>query len=420
MSKLKAVNGTFDILPDDAIKWNTIETLIRTVMSRYNYREIRTPLFEQTALFARSIGEDTDIVSKEMYTFEDSGGKTLTLRPENTASVARALIEHTVLREMPQFKAFYIGPMFRRERPQKGRYRQFHQFGIEAVGPKSAALDAEVIRNAMDIFSELGLQNLSLEINSVGDKASRETYKDVLRAFLQPQLDQYCENCQRRFHSNILRVLDCKVDADKNAYAPKLVDHLNDESAIYFSDLQRYLHALKLEFTINHKLVRGLDYYSDTVFEITSSDLGSQSAVCGGGRYDGLFEQLGGQPTAAIGYAGGMERLLLAMESAGVEFPQAVPDLFLIAADDAARERIVGLLATMRNQGIQADTDYLRRSVKAQMRFADKIGARYTCVIGESELQTGSVNVKHMADGNTVSTSIDAIADVISAAEFRG
>ena len=397
--KIKAVQGTQDILAKDSYKWQFVESRIRDFMKRYNYNEVRTPIFERTELFSRGIGEMTDIVSKEMYTFQDSGDRMLTLRPENTASICRTTIENNLMREIPQNKMYYIGPMFRRERPQKGRYRQFHQFGIEALGARSAELDAECIIFAYEFYKSFKLKNIQIKVNSVGNVASRDAYKDALRAFVLPQIDSYCDDCKTRIEGNPLRVLDCKKDAEKNTQAPKLYDSLDAESKQFFDRVIELLDANEIPYEIDANLVRGLDYYTDTVFEITSSDLGSQSALCGGGRYDLLLEELGGKPTPAVGFAGGIERLMLSLEANGFDFGERRLDFFIATMDDASKLYASKLVRNLRSEGFKVETEYLNRSIKAQMKYANKLHARYAVVIGEEEIKTGVAKIKFMDDG---------------------
>ena len=398
--KLKAVSGTQDFTPETSEKFEFAVNEIKKIAKLYNYREAKTPIFEYTDLFARSIGQETDIVSKEMYTFQDSGDKLLTLRPENTASIVRMVMEHSLSRENPQLKLFYFGPMFRRERPQKGRFRQFHQFGIEAIGPKSAALDAETILFAWEVYSRFGLKNLTLKLNSIGTKESRVNYVKELKKFLEPKLDTYCNDCKRRFEKNPLRVLDCKKDFEKNKDAPKITDFLSEESALHFQELKNILTLNKIPFQIDSRLVRGLDYYTDTVYEISSDDLGSQSAVCGGGRYDLLFTELGGQETAAVGFAGGFERLMMILEAKEYEFPKCAPTLFIANLDDQARIETTKIINELRKNDIACETDYLKRSLKAQMKYANKLNVKYSIVFGENELNSGEVEIKRMSDGH--------------------
>lgn len=407
------MNGTQDILPADSHKWQFIEKKIRQFMSNFHYKEVRTPIFEHTELFTRGIGELTDIVSKEMYTFQDSGSRMLTLRPENTASVVRMNIEHNLMREMPQNKMFYIGPMFRRERPQKGRYRQFHQFGAEAVGPKSPELDVEMMLLAQSFYQSFGLKNITLHVNSVGDEESRNNFREALRGFVRPNLANYCEDCKIRYEKNPLRILDCKKDVEKNIHAPHIVDHLSGQAKAYFDRILELLKTHAVAYELDHKLVRGLDYYSDIVFEISSSDIGAQAALCGGGRYDGLFEDLGAKPTPSIGFAGGLERLVLALEASNFQFPKRELALFIVSMDDDARLYTSSLLQKLRAADISADTDYLGRSVKAQMKFADKIAAKHVIVLGENEITSGLFQLKEMESGKSRSVSLDEMIDIL-------
>jgi histidyl-tRNA synthetase len=398
--KFKAVQGTQDFLIEKAKKWQHIEEKIRSFMKIFNYSEVRTPIFEYTDLFARGIGQQTDIVSKEMYTFKDSGDRMLTLRPENTASICRMTLEHNIIREMPQSKLYYIGPMFRRERPQKGRYRQFHQFGCEALGAKSPELDAEMIILAHDFYNSFGLKNLEIKINSVGNLESRNNYKKALKEFIEPNLSNYCEDCRSRFEKNPLRILDCKKDHEKNKNAPVLYEYLDEESKSHFDKVLEILKDNNIELSIDHNLVRGLDYYTDTVFEVISHDLGAQSAICGGGRYDLLIEELGGKPTPAVGFAGGIERLFIALEEMNYNFPEETVDLFVVTMDENAKNFSNKFIRELRLQNISVDTDFLGRGLKAQMKFANKIQAKYIIVLGSNELESGKVELKKMDDGS--------------------
>lgn len=410
----KLVNGTFDILPADSHKWQFIEAKIREFMSTYNYKEIRTPIFEYTELFKRSIGDQTDIVSKEMYTFPDSKNKSLTLRPENTASAMRAVIENNLVRENPQLKTFYIGPMFRRERPQKGRYRQFHQFGIEASGPKSAELDFEVILLAVRFYESFALKNVELEINSIGDLETRQIYIDALKKHLNPIINDYCENCRNRFNTNPLRVLDCKIDHEKNQNVPKITDFLNEDSKAHYERVLELLEFNNISFRENHLLVRGLDYYSDTVFEVTSSDLGAQSALCGGGRYDYLVEELGGKYTPSVGFAAGIERLLLSLEANDYAFEERYLDLFFVCMNEKTKLFASKISDSLRRSGFKVDMDFCNRSVKSQMKYANKINAKYVVVIGDDEINSNQITVKRMEDGEEFKTSFIELSNYLN------
>ncbi|MBR1886056.1 MAG: histidine--tRNA ligase [Schwartzia sp.] len=395
----QAPRGTKDILPDSVERWRYVEEKIREICRCFGYSEIRTPLFEHTELFQRGIGDTTDVVEKEMYTFTDRGGRSITLRPENTAAAVRAYLEHKLYAENALTKLFYIGSMFRFDRPQKGRFREFHQFGVEALGEASPAVDAEIILLAVRFLESLGLSELSLSINSVGDPACRPVYREKLREFFREKLDGLCEDCRSRYDRNPLRILDCKNPKcqELSVGAPEITDCLCDECADHFGKVKSYLTAAGVEFTCDPRLVRGLDYYTKTAFEIKYEPLGAQSAVAGGGRYDGLVEEIGGAPTPAVGFAVGLERVMLAMETQGL-FPEREgrADAFVVAMGDAAREEAFRLLAELRDAGLAALTDYAGRSMKSQMKQADKAKARYALILGEEELGKGVVTLRNM------------------------
>ena len=395
----QAPRGTKDILPDSVERWRYAEEKIRKICRCFGYSEIRTPLFEHTELFQRGIGDTTDVVEKEMYTFTDRGGRSITLRPENTAAAVRAYLEHKLYAENALTKLFYIGSMFRFDRPQKGRVREFHQFGVEALGEASPAVDAEIILLAVRFLESLGLSELSLSINSVGDPACRPVYREKLREFFREKLDGLCEDCRSRYDRNPLRILDCKNPKcqELSVGAPEITDCLCDECADHFGKVKSYLTAAGVEFTCDPRLVRGLDYYTKTAFEIKYEPLGAQSAVAGGGRYDGLVEEIGGAPTPAVGFAVGLERVMLAMETQGL-FPEREgrADAFVVAMGDAAREEAFRLLAELRDAGLAALTDYAGRSMKSQMKQADKAKARYALILGEDELGKGVVTLRNM------------------------
>ncbi|WP_294157687.1 histidine--tRNA ligase [uncultured Selenomonas sp.] len=408
----KAPRGTHDILPAEAGEWNYIEGKIRDLCRRYGYEEIRTPMFEHTELFHRSIGEGTDVVDKEMYTFTDRGGRSITLRPENTASAVRAYLENKLYGAQDLVKLFYIGSMFRYDRPQAGRMREFHQFGIEALGSENPAVDAEVILVAMDFLSSLGLQDLSLSLNSVGCPECRATYRKALQDYFRPHLGELCEDCNDRFERAPLRILDCKKDADKPFLvdAPKITDYLCDECKAHFERVQAYLTEAGVAFTLDPRLVRGLDYYTKTAFEIKYPPLGAQSAVAGGGRYDGLIEEIGGKPTPAVGFATGLERVLLALEKQNL-LPAAneTTDVFVVALGDAAQAPAFKLLRDCRRAGLTANMDYAGRSMKAQMKQANKHHARYALILGEDEVQNGTVQLKNMEKSEQKSVKIEDV-----------
>ncbi|MDN4494572.1 histidine--tRNA ligase [Ureibacillus aquaedulcis] len=401
----KVPRGTQDILPEQTPKWQKVESILRELTHVYRYKEIRTPIFEQTELFQRGVGDTTDIVQKEMYTFEDRGGRSLTLRPEGTASSVRAYVEHKLFGNPDQpVKLSYMGPMFRYERQQAGRYRQFVQFGVEAIGSSDPAIDAEVISLAMDIYQTVGLKDLKLVINSLGDKETREAHRSALIKHFEPSISEFCSDCQNRLAKNPLRILDCKKDHDHPLMktAPALTDYLTQSSAQYFDQVKKYLDVLGITYVVDPNLVRGLDYYNHTAFEImsTSEGFGAITTLCGGGRYNGLVEDIGGPDAPGIGFAMSIERLLLALEAEGVELDlEDRLDVFLVAMGDEAKLKSAELISSFRTKGISADMDYADRKMKAQMKSADRQGAKYVLVIGESELEEMSVNVKEMETG---------------------
>lgn len=400
---IKAITGTKDILPQDISKWKFVEKIIKEKLESFNYKEIRTPVFEETALFARGIGEATDIVSKEMYTFLDKGGDSLTLRPEMTASVVRAFIEHSLQAKQNLNKLYYIAPMFRQERPQAGRLRQFHQFGAEALGSTSPSLDSEMIIMAYDIIKSLGLSNLSVKINSLGVPESRENYKLKLKEYLADKLDRLTEESRKRFNTNILRIFDSKEASDQAvmAGAPVLTDYLDEESASHFEMVKELLQTAGVPFEVDPKLVRGLDYYTKTTFEVISGSVGSQSALCGGGRYDLLIEQLGGKPAPGVGFAAGIERILLACENENsLNIPAESLDLYIIRLDNSLADKVFELGLYFRRRNVNAEFDYLDRSVKAQMREANRLNARFVIILGGEEYSRGELILKNMADGS--------------------
>ncbi|MCK9280844.1 MAG: histidine--tRNA ligase [Melioribacteraceae bacterium] len=400
---IKAITGTNDILSEDSFRWRELEKLVNGIMSFYNYKEIRTPIFEETSLFSRGIGDATDIVSKEMYSFIDRSGVSLTLKPEMTASVARAFIEHSLDKKQSLNKLYYISPMFRQERPQAGRFRQFHQFGAEVLGSQSPLLDAEMIIIAYDIFAKLGLTNLKVKINSLGVTESREIYKAKLKEYLNPHFNNLSEESRKRFDINILRIFDSKDDRDQSIMkdAPLLIEYLDDASLQHFNTVKKVLENSNVPFEVDPKLVRGLDYYCHTTFEIVSGSVGSQSALCGGGRYDGLIEQLGGKPVPGVGFAAGIERLLLACKNENVfEIKEEPLDVYMILLDSELRNDTFKAMLELRRNGLRVDSDYLMRSIKAQMREANKYNSRFTLFIGGDEYKSGDYLLKDMSEGN--------------------
>lgn len=412
--KFRSIKGTRDILPGEVETWQHVESIIRRTMLIYNYREIRTPVFETTSLFSRSIGELTDIVSKEMYTFKDRSDESVTLRPEGTASVLRAFIQNNIGEAASLTKLYYLGPMFRQERPQAGRLRQFHQFGAEALGSPSPSLDVEMILLATEILRTAGVGSFEVKVNSVGCQNCRPAYKKLLTEELKKLKEQLSPESRERIEKNPLRVLDSKNETDirLTAGVPLMKDHLCKECADHFAAVQSLLGSLSVEYKIDGRLVRGLDYYTKTAFEITSSALGSQDAVMGGGRYDLLTEELGGKPTPGVGFAAGIERLIMAMEKGAAVQPPG-PKLFLVGLDDASRSWAFLKACELRSRGIPAETDYLGRSIKAQLREANRQQAEYVIVVGEQELQTKTVSLKEMKTGSERKIRIDEIASAL-------
>lgn len=399
---IKAVTGTRDILSIDIPKWNYLQSIVQSIFSKFNYKEIRTPIFEDTTLFARGIGEATDIVGKEMYTFFDRSGESITLRPEMTAGVVRAFIEHSLDKKQNLNKLFYIGPMFRQERPQAGRFRQFHQFGAEALGSNDPLLDAEMIIMAYDIFSQLGLKNLLVKINSLGVPLSRESYKSILKKYLEPYFEKLTAESKKRFETNILRLFDSKEENDQKIMenAPLLIEYLDEESLLHFEKVKQALLASRIPFEIDARLVRGLDYYTHTTFEIVSGSVGSQSALCGGGRYNLLVKELGGGETPGIGFAAGMERILLACENENsFSLGEEKIDLFIVTIEKGLENFAHQTSVNFRRKGLTVDLDYLNRSVKAQMREANRTNAKYVLFIGGDEFARGEVVLKNMSNG---------------------
>ena len=385
----QAPRGTKDILPARIGQWIYVEGKIREICARYGFSEIRTPIFEHTELFQRGIGDTTDVVEKEMYTFTDRGGRSLTLRPENTASAVRAYLENKLYADHPVTKLFYIGSMFRFDRPQKGRFREFHQFGVEVLGEKSPLVDAEIIILAVRFLESLGLNDLVLKLNSVGDAQCRTRYRQQLQDFFRDKLADLCEDCRSRFDRNPMRLLDCKNEKCQmvSREAPKITDCLCDECQNHFQKVQDYLTSAGIQFVLDSRLVRGLDYYTRTAFEIQYVPLGAQSAVAGGGRYDGLIEEIGGAPTPGIGFAVGLERVMVAMEIQNLyPMEEKHADVFLVALGETAQRAIFPLLIGMRDRGLNVTMDYAGRSLKSQMRAADKAQVRFAVILGEHEL----------------------------------
>jgi len=418
---LQAPRGTVDLLPKDTKKWQYVEETIKDICSRFQFEEIRTPLFEHTEVFHRGVGDSTDIVQKEMYTFEDRSGRSITLRPEGTAGVSRAFVENKLYGEVNQpVKLYYFGEMFRYERPEKGRMRQFNQFGIEALGSDDPAIDAEVIDLAMAIFKELGLSSLKLVINSLGDIDSRTSHRQALVDHFTPHKDELCSDCQVRLEQNPMRILDCKTDKDHPAMktAPSILDYLSEESKAYFDKVKTFLTAMGIEYEVDPTLVRGLDYYNHTAFEIMSEakGFGAATTLAGGGRYNGLIEELNGPSTPGIGFAIGLQRLLLALDVEGIEAPvDDRLDCFLVAqGGPEVEEEAVRLVHHLRAGGIQVDKDYQQRKMKGQFKAANRLKAKYVLILGEEEQSKQIVNVRSMETGEQVEVAISQLTDYMN------
>jgi len=413
--EFRSIKGTYDILPNDVDSWQRVETCVREFITRAGYSEIRTPAFEKTELFTRSVGEDSDVVSKEMYSWTDQGGTDLTLKPEYTASVIRSYIQHNLGAKSPLTKLYYLDNLFRRERPQKGRYRQFRQYGIEAIGSPHPEQDAEVITIAYELLVELGIKDITLKLNSIGSSECRNEYRQALKDFLQPHLDKLSETSRKRFDSNPMRILDTKIDFEIALLqdAPTITSFLTPDDANHFDEVQIYLEALDVPFTLDRALVRGLDYYTRTTFEIISSKLGAQDALCGGGRYDKLAETLGGKQTPAVGFAAGLERILIAMDEVDTDQKIQADKIYLIGLGDAVRPTMLKFLGEARKAGLIMEFDSLRRSIISQMREANKIGASLAIIIGDKELKEKSVQIKDLKNGQQELIPIDSIISYI-------
>ena len=412
MKNFRSIKGTHDILPKDSYKWRHLESIVHQVCAQFGYQEIRTPIFEQNKLFSRSVGEESDIVTKEMYSWEDKENSFLTLRPELTAPVARAYNQHNLGNLSPIHRFYYIGPLFRRERPQKGRQRQFHQFGIEAFGSNFAEQDAEIIALAWHLLAHFRLTNkIDLQVNSIGTSECRAGYRDALKQFLKPHFDELSEISKRRFNTNPLRILDSKNKKEQTILknAPRISDYYTKGDKEHFNEVKTYLKAMNIPFTINSGLVRGLDYYTKTVFEITSNELGSQDALLGGGRYDSLVETLGGKPTPGIGFAAGIERILLLINEENFKEHKPVPDIYLICLEKKGTPVSLNIAKMLRLKGLNIVSDPLRRSMKAQMRDANKLRARYVLILGESELKDNTIIFKNLESGKQESIKQEKI-----------
>ena len=404
--------GMKDVLPSQSYKWQYVEETARKVAGSFGFKEIRTPVLEHTELFLRGVGDTTDIVNKEMYTFLDKGNRSVTLKPEGTAGVARSFVENGMLNDGLPAKMYYFSPAFRYERPQAGRLREHHQFGVELYGSASPQADAEVITLVDVFYKRLGLKEVKLQINSIGCAECRKAYSAALKEYFKPHLAEMCADCNSRFEKNPMRILDCKEERCKKytANAPAITDYLCDDCRAHFEEVQKLLTLSGVQFTVNPSIVRGLDYYSRTVFEFVSGAAGAQGTVCGGGRYDTLLQQIGEKPVPAVGFGGGIERLLMVMEAEGVTIPAPQKTRIYVAGmDGKTREFAFKLVNKLRLDGISAESDLMERSIKAQFKYADKLGAEYVAVIGENELNSGEVNIKRMSDGTQEAVKFEDI-----------
>ncbi len=408
--KIQRPKGTQDVTPSQMYKWNTVENVVKEAAGSFGFKEIRIPTFEDTGLFVRSVGDTTDVVQKEMYTVTAKGDAEFTLRPEGTAGTIRALIENGILNEGFPQKVFYVLSCFRHEKPQAGRLREFHQFGCEMAGSKDPRADAEVISLAKNILDTLGLKGIKLYINSIGCPECRAKFQNALKEYFSAHTDELCETCLGRLEKNPMRILDCKspVCSEIAKDAPVILDYLCDECSEHFEKLKSYLGAMNIEFEINPKIVRGLDYYTKTVFEFVTTDIGAQGTVCGGGRYDGLIETLSGKPCPALGFGMGLERLILTMESQGLDFAQeSTCDIYIASMGDAAAVKAMQICRELRANGVFAECDVVGRGLKPQMKYADKIGAKFVAVLGDSELESGTANLKNMKTGEQTPIPLD-------------
>ncbi len=413
---MKAPKGTKDMLPQDAYKWQYIEEEWAKICSEYGFKEIRTPVFESTDLFNRGVGDTTDIVQKEMYTFEDMGGRSITLKPEGTSPAVRAFIESNLYAETQPTKIFYDTACYRYEKPQAGRLREFHQFGIENFGTPSMMADAEIIALGYDFLTRMGIEDIELHISSVGCRKCRPVYRKVLQDFLRPKYDCLCETCKSRFDKNPMRILDCKSPEDKEAVkdAPMMLDYLCEDCRKDFEDLKTYLDAMGIRYVEDPSIVRGLDYYTKTAFEFITTKIGAQGTVCGGGRYDHLIEEVGGPDMPGVGFGLGKERLLLLMEACGHDFGAApAPQIFLAWIGDEAKLYALKLLHELRGKGIRADMDTRERNLKGQMKYANKLGAEYTAVIGGDEVASGEITLKNMSTSEQTKVRRGDLADAL-------
>ncbi|MBS4534228.1 histidine--tRNA ligase [Clostridium sp. D2Q-14] len=414
----KAPRGTKDVTPEESYKWQYLEEIFREVCKNFGYYELRTPAFEHTELFERGVGETTDVVQKEMYTFEDKGGRSITLKAEGTAPAARLYVENKLYASTQPIKTFYLTSVFRYERPQKGRLREHHQFGVEVYGSRSASVDAEVISIVDTLYKRLGIEGVELQINSIGCPKCRSEYDKALREYLENKLDILCKTCNSRFEKNPMRILDCKNDKCQAELddAPIILDYLCEECEQHFTDVKSYLDVLDIDYSVNAKIVRGLDYYTKTAFEFISNEIGAKSTVCGGGRYDGLVKEIGGPDTPAIGFGMGIERLLLTLENNNLEIPKPNGlDVFIVTMGDKAKKLSIKIVSKLREIGISSDVDHLDRSVKAQFKYSNKVDSTYTLVIGEDEIDKDVVSIKNMKTGEQEEIKLSNLVEKIKA-----
>lgn len=410
--------GTKDVLPQDSYKWQYVESVAREIARLYNFKEIRTPVFEHTELFTRSIGDQTDVVNKEMYTFLDKGNRSMTLKCEGTAPVARSYVENALDACSLPLKMYYVTPVFRYENPQAGRLREHHQFGVEVYGGDNALLDFEVISLAYDFLSKLGIRSLVLNINSIGCPKCRARYNEALKDYLRGHLGEMCATCRERFERNPLRILDCKVSVCKEvvAGAPKIIDYICDDCKAHMHSLENLLQNAGIVYQVNPNIVRGLDYYTKTVFEFVTTELGSQGTVCGGGRYNNLVESVGGKPTPCVGFGLGLERLLMLMEAMNIEIQNSnALDIFVISQSADYVGAAMDIVKSLRQNGVSAETDYTGRSIKAQFKYSDKQKSAFAVVVGGNEVKSGFVNVKNMATGQFENVALSQLADYVKA-----
>lgn len=410
---IQAQKGTKDMLPQDSYKWQYVEGKLRKISAKYGIREIRTPIFEATELFKRGVGETTDVVQKEMYTFEDKGQRSITLKPEGTAPAVRAFVENSLYADAQPTKMFYFTPCFRYEKMQKGRLRQFHQYGIEVFGSKEATVDAEIISLVMNALDEFGIKGLSLNINSLGCPTCRKAYNDALKQYLANNYDNLCGTCQTRFEKNPMRIIDCKEKGCKEIVkdVPLILDYICEDCNDHFASLKKYLDVMNVDYTVDPQIVRGLDYYTKTVFEVIKDGL----TLCGGGRYDGLVEQIDGPETPAVGFAMGLERLLLTLEEEGIEIPEPNRfDLFIGNMSEEAKLKAMFIANELRKKGLNVEVDHLGKSMKAQMKYANKVGASFTAVIGDSEIEQDTLSLKRMSDAQKFETKLSNIDEIIN------